>query len=62
MDREKGDTAGVAGVSHSVSLMKDLEELEARVENKRLESKKTKESVVWSEVENQKQALVQCLQ
>jgi hypothetical protein len=42
--------------------MRDLEMLEERVERTRNESKKAKENVAWSVVEEQKIDLEKCLQ
>ncbi|ORY79371.1 hypothetical protein BCR35DRAFT_291684 [Leucosporidium creatinivorum] len=59
LDREKGD-AETQGVSHSASLMKDLEDLEKRTLGLREESEKELDSEAWKSVESQRKALVEC--
>lgn len=66
LDREKG-AAGAAGqdgetqgVSHSASLMKDLEDLEKRTLGLREESEKELDSEAWKSVDSQRKALVEC--
>jgi MICOS complex subunit MIC19 len=63
LDREKG-AAGqdgeTQGVSHSASLMKDLEDLEKRTLGLREESEKELDSEAWKSVESQRKALVDC--
>ncbi|KAM0788439.1 hypothetical protein ACM66B_001574 [Microbotryomycetes sp. NB124-2] len=60
LDREKGGDA-VASLSHSASLLKDLEELEARTVKLRQESSKQLESEPWKAVDGGRQSLVECL-
>ncbi|KAK4051798.1 hypothetical protein OIV83_002503 [Microbotryomycetes sp. JL201] len=61
LDREKGKAGDVAGLSHSASLLKDLEELEARTVKLRQESSKQLESEPWKAVDSGRQTLVECL-
>lgn len=64
LDREKGAAGGAEGetqgVSHSASLMKDLEDLEKRTLGLREESEKELDSEAWKSVESQRKALVEC--
>jgi altered-inheritance-of-mitochondria protein 13 len=63
LDREKGasttDKDGKA-ISHSASLLKDLEELEKRTLGLREESKKQLDSGAWKSLESNRQTLLQC--
>lgn len=59
--KEAGDGVQGSGISHSVSLMRDLEELEKRTQAKREESKKDLASGVWAEVEGGRLTLTECL-
>ncbi|BGP14412.1 hypothetical protein JCM10213_004536 [Rhodosporidiobolus nylandii] len=56
LDRERGAEAE-KGLSHSASLLKDLEQLEKRSAGLRKEREETAE---WKSVDEQKKALVQC--
>lgn len=57
LDKER---EGSLGGGHSVSLMKDLEELEERTKVAREASMKGKEGAVWAAVEGGRKALEQC--
>lgn len=59
LDREKGEGES-AGVAHSASLLKDLEDLEKRTVGLREESKKELDGAVWKSVESERKALVEC--
>lgn len=66
LDRERGTTSsegeGAVGISHSVSLMRDLDELETRVNQVKAQSIKAKENVAWSKVKEDREELEKCLQ
>lgn len=57
LDKER---EGNVGGGHSVSLMKDLEELEERTKVAREASSKGKEGAVWDAVAGGRKALEQC--
>lgn len=63
LDREKGAQGAEgegAGVSHSASLLQDLEDLEKRTLSLREESKKEMDGAAWKSVESERKALVEC--
>lgn len=59
LDRERGED-GQPGVSHSVTLHKDLEDLERRTLGLREEIVKGKEGVAWAAVDSGRKALEEC--
>lgn len=63
LDREQGagGEEGEGGVSHSVSLMRDLEELEKRTNQAREDSRKDMSGETWSHVNAAKKSLGDCL-
>lgn len=60
LDRERGTTDD-KGVSHSVTLMQDLEHLESRQASARELSRSTKDAAPWALVEQNRAELEQCL-
>lgn len=60
MDRERGAEGEEKGISHSVSLMRDLEELEKRAVTAREESRKDKDGQAWKVVETERKGLEEC--
>lgn len=60
LDKEASGGSEGEGVSHSATLLKDLEELEKRTVGLREESQKNKSSDAWVSVESTKSALVEC--
>ncbi|KAK4058427.1 hypothetical protein OIO90_000585 [Microbotryomycetes sp. JL221] len=60
LDREKGSNESSAGLAHSASLLKDLEELEGRTLSLKEESRKHLESAPWRTVESERKSLVEC--
>lgn len=60
LDKERGAEGEDKGLSHSASLLKDLDELEKRSLSLREESKKDLESETWKAVEQGRSALVEC--
>ena len=57
LDKERGEE----GAAHSVSLLKDLQQLESRLESNKLESKRIKDAAPWDIVAQNKSALTECL-
>ncbi|KAL8286448.1 hypothetical protein RQP46_004465 [Phenoliferia psychrophenolica] len=60
LDREAGADDGQPGVSHSATLMKDLEELETRTVALRQDILRNKESAVWGAVDTGRKSLEEC--